>query len=133
MNRFDRLGRVWRYAAVGVVTNGACYLLFLLLIGVGVGAVAANGMCYLAGVTMGYVGNRRWTFRSENRHAHDVIRFAAAHAVGLSSSIATIALLLRVLPPPLAQIGAIVVAAVAIFVSLELFGFARPATGLERE
>lgn len=131
MNGFERLGRAWRYAAVGLATNGACYLLFLSLIHLRVAAVVANGLCYIVGVALGYFGNRRWTFRSENRHAHDLIRFAGAHAVGFTSSVATIAVLLRVMPPQLAQIGAIGVAAVAIFVSLELFGFARPSARVD--
>lgn len=125
MNGTQLEGRAWRYAAMGIATNGVCYLLFILLIGVGVAAVPANGLCYVAGVGLGYVGNRRWTFRSRNSHGRDMVRFACAHALGFASSIATIAVLVRIMPPLLAQIGAIGVAAVVIFVALEALGFAR--------
>lgn len=125
MTGSDRWSRLGRYAAVGLATNGSCYLLFLALIRAGVPVVGANGACYLAGVVMGYVGNRRWTFRSSNRHRHDMIRFVAAHVLGLSASVVTISVLVLFMPAEFAQIGAIGIAAATIYVALELFGFAR--------
>ncbi len=83
VTKFERLTRFQRYAILGLVTNGVCYLLFLVLIRLSVSIVAANGLSYLAGFAMSYFGNRRWTFRSSNRHGHDMSRFVAAHILGL--------------------------------------------------
>lgn len=129
MSASNRGTRMWRYAVLGIAINGFCYLLFLFLIWTGISAVAANGACYIVGAALGYLGNRSWTFGGSGApHRQDLARFAAAHAIGFSTSIVSIALLVRIMPAPVAQIGAIGVAAVAIFIALEVLGFGRSRT-----
>jgi len=116
-------GRLGRYAVLGVVTNGLVFLVFLALVHVGVSPVAANAICYGLGLVLSYLGNRRWTFRSTRGHGADAWRFGAAHLCGFATSIATIALAVRFVPPALAQIAAIGAAAAVIFAVLNLLRF----------
>lgn len=121
---YSRLSaRLWRYVVLGILTNGLCYGAFLLLVAIGVTPVAANALCYMLGLMLGYVGNRRWAFRSENRHVSDMLRFGAAHAAGFASSIACISIAMKVMPVALAQLVAIVVAAGIIFTVLQISRF----------
>lgn len=121
---YSRLSaRLWRYVVLGILTNGLCYGAFLLLVAIGVTPVAANALCYMLGLMLGYVGNRRWAFRSENRHVSDMLRFGAAHVAGFASSIACISITMKVMPVALAQLVAIVVAAGIIFTVLQISRF----------
>lgn len=121
---FSRLAtRLWRYVVLGILTNGLCYGTFLLLVAIGATPVAANALCYMLGLMLGYIGNRRWAFRSENRHVSDMLRFGAAHVAGFGSSIACISIAMKVMPVALAQLVAIVVAAGIIFTVLQISRF----------
>lgn len=124
----DFARRIGKFAILGIASNGLCYLLFLGLLFAGVSAVASNALCYLFGFTISYVGNRRWTFRSANSHRADLVRFGCAHLVGFSSSVVSMALLVRVMPAPLAQIVTIGISAVVIFIALQLLRFGRSAS-----
>lgn len=122
--RVSRLvNRLWRYGVLGIVINLGCYLVFLLLLASGTRPVTANAACYVLGLVLGYVGNRTWTFRSEGRHGPDLLRFGGAHLAGFATSMATIAVLVRVMPAALAQVGAVLTAAAVIFAALQLLGF----------
>lgn len=116
-------GRLWRYATLGVAINGLCYVVFLLFVRVGTDPLTANALCYGLGLALGYFGNRRWTFRSGNRHLPDMLRFGAAHIAGFASSITCIAFTMRILPIALAQLVAVAVAAGIIFVILQITQF----------
>lgn len=119
------LGQLRRYSVVGVVSNICCYLVFLGLLRLRTTPVAATALCYLLGVAISYSANRRWTFRSRNRHRTDAICFAGAYTLGLAFSMAAMALLVRSLPPAAAQVVVVVATATVIFTCLRVFGFGR--------
>lgn len=120
--------RFARYGIVGLATNLSLYLLFLLLLRLAASPVAAAGICYVLGVAMSYLLNRRWTFASTDTHLRDLAKFFFAYGLGLVSTMLTISLLLRVLPPATAQIINIAITAVIIYGCLRMlrFGSGRP-------
>jgi len=75
-------GQFTRYAIVGVGSNLALFLLYLLLTGSGMGHKLAATVSYVLGVLLTFVLNRSWSFRSGGRPAGQLGRYAAAHVLG---------------------------------------------------
>lgn len=128
------LTRFIRYATVGLVSNGALYVAYLGLTALGVTPEPASALLYCAGIAGTYLANRGWSFKSERSHAWAAPRYAVTYLLGMGAQIATLAAGHRVLdlPHQVAQLGAMVAAAAAIFLLLNLWVFAasRPnATG----
>lgn len=115
--------RFSKYGIIGLVNNAALYLLFVLLVTLGIRPVLTAGLCYILGVAISYVLNRRWTFESTNSHARDLPRFVVAYGVGLASTLVTIYVLLFWLPPEIAQILNIGITALVIYGMLRLLRF----------
>ena len=120
---FDEARRFARYGAVGAATTILLYLVYLLLLAVGIAPVVAAGICYLPGVALSYVGNRRFTFASNESHRDDLAKFLGAYAAGLVSTLVTVTVMLRWLGPELAQLVNIVITPIVIYTSLRLLRF----------
>ena len=112
-----------RYALIGIVSNSICYLVFLSLLWAEISPVLANACCYFLGLTLSYVANRSWTFQSTNRHLSDLLRFGGAYGLGFLTSVLTMAVLVRFMPAPVAQVFTIGMTAVVIFCALQLLRF----------
>ena len=119
------LTRFGRYGGVGVGTNLGLYALFLLLVWAGLSPVPVSGLCYVLGVAMSYLLNRRWTFASRGSHQQDLPRFMIAYGVGLIVTLVSMRLLILPLGPELAQLTTISITAATIFVALILLRFGR--------
>ena len=85
--------------------------------------VVASGLCYVAGVSLSYLVNRRWTFASRTSHSRDLPRFVASYGVGLLVTFLSMTILIRVLSPALAQLLTIGITAMSIYLSLRLLRF----------
>ncbi len=118
--------RAGRYITVGLVTNVTLYLLFLGLVILGLPPVGVSAACYLLGVALSYLLNRRWSFRSAAGHRHDLPRFLAAYGAGLAVTVLAMSLLAGPLGPALAQLLTIAIAALTIYSALRLLGFGTP-------
>jgi putative flippase GtrA len=119
-----------RFAVAGIGVNAVAYAVFLALIGpVDMAPVAASGATYAFAFALGYVVHRAWTFESVAPQARDLPRYAAAHGVGLTVTVAAMSLLARVMAPWLAQIVVIGVAAASIYATLRLTGFGQGPEG----
>lgn len=114
-----------RYGAVGLLTNGAVYAVFLLLVALGLHPVASSALCYCLGLALSYALNRTWTFRSDADHGHDAPRFLLAYAIGLVFAVASISLLLIRFSPAVAQLATIGLTAIFIFALLKILRFGR--------
>lgn len=121
----NEIQRLYRYGVVGITVNFSLYLVFLLFLHFELTPTVAAGLCYGLGVAISYLINRRWTFASTDSHRRDLPKFLLAYGVGLVSTLLTIAILIRWLPPELAQIFNIGLTAMVIYVSLRLFRFGR--------
>lgn len=120
--------RLTRYGAVGILTNVSLYVLFLVLVGVGLPPVPVSALCYLLGVALSYMLNRRFAFSSTAGHRHDLPRFLAAYGLGLLVTVVAMRLLVEPLGPAIAQFLTIGIAALTIFSSLLLLRFGEKAS-----
>jgi len=84
------VSQIARFGAVGICATLTSYLVALLAAGI-VSPFLANGLGYLGGVGVSYFGHRRFTFRSNRRHASAFPRFAVASLCGLAASYAALA------------------------------------------
>lgn len=115
--------RLMRFGIVGVASNAALYVAFLLLLQLAVRPLSAAAACYGAGVCFSYVLNRTWAFDSRDTHREDLPKFLVAHGVGILSTILVLRLLLGWLRPELAQIVNVAVTALITYASLAWLGF----------
>lgn len=130
MTRIQREAKQFsKYGIIGLANNLILYLLFVLLIHMGVQPVLTAGICYVLGVAISYGLNRRWTFTSRSSHARDLPRFLVAYAAGLVSTVTAITILLLWLPPEIAQLFNIVITAVVIYMMLRLLKFGEGQSG----
>ncbi|WP_312887514.1 GtrA family protein [Microvirga arabica] len=111
---------------MGAVTNLSLYVLFLLLVWAGGAPLLISALCYVLGVIMSYLLNRRWTFASRSSHSHDLPRFLLAYGIGLGTTLVSMNLLINLLRPAIAQILTIGVTALSIYASLYLMRFGQP-------
>lgn len=115
--------RIGRFSIVGIGVNASLYLLFLALVWTGLPAVAVSAFCYVLGVGMSYVLNRRWSFESRADHRQDLPRFLTAYGSGLVVAITSISLLVGPFGPALAQLVTIAAAAATTFGMLHVLRF----------
>lgn len=76
-------GRARRFALVGVVNTAIDFLLFTVLIAVGLGVLTANTVSTSAGMAFSFVVNRAWSFRSARPARETVVPFLVVTLVGL--------------------------------------------------
>jgi len=76
------LRQLLRYGLVGAAVNLCGYLLFLLMTWLGMEAKAAMTVLYVAGATVGFWGNRNWTFGHRGSIAGPALKYFGAHAGG---------------------------------------------------
>lgn len=115
--------RLTKYGVVGIITNVIAYIAFVVFVKFSMAPVLASGVVYLLGMVVNYNLNRRWTFKSTNSHRHDMPRFVLAYGIGLVMTVLTMSILQHIISPYLAQIVAVVVAAISIFATLSLVAF----------
>ena len=71
-----------RYGVIGVASNIATYLAYLLITFLGMEAKVAMTIVYLSGASIGFFGNRKWTFDHQGVASHAALRYMLAHAFG---------------------------------------------------
>lgn len=112
-----------RYGIVGLSTNALLYVLFIVLIRLGLSTVLSAAICYALGITLSYLLNRRWSFESAASHRQDLPRFLFSYGVGFCATMIFISVLTRWLAPEIAQVLNIGLTAVTIYLCLRLFRF----------
>ena len=71
-----------RYGIVGVVSNLAIYLVYLLIAYLGVEPKKAMTLVYIIGASIGFIGNRKWTFAHRGDPSRAALRYILAHLFG---------------------------------------------------
>ena len=85
-----------RFALVGGGITGAVYLGFRLLLRAGMDPVPASALCWLFGLSLGYVLNKRVTFQlRRNATVAEVVTFLAGYGVQLLIGMGGYALLMK--------------------------------------
>lgn len=115
--------RLARYGLVGLGSNLSLYLLFILFLRLGLAPTLSAGLCYVLGVALSYLLNRRWTFASNDSHFRDLPKFLLAYGIGLGYTVAMLLFLMLWLPPEIAQIINIGMTALVIYASLRVMRF----------
>ena len=114
-----------RYGAVGVLTNGVGYVLYLALSWGGVDPKLAMSLLYAVGVVISFLANRSWSFRHDGKLRKSFPRHLIAYAVGYLINL----ILLWVgvdrlgIPHEVVQALAIVVVAAILFAMLKFWVF----------
>ena len=106
-----------RFVAVGVSNTLLSTLVFAALFHLGVHYLLASSVAFALGALNSYVLNRRWTFRSRDRCAPELARFACVQIVGLGVDLALLSGLVELagIPHVVAQVLAFPAASVVMF------------------
>jgi putative flippase GtrA len=118
-------GEFARFAVVGVVSNAALYLLYLLLTQLGLGHKMAASVTYAIGVLQTFVFNRRWSFRHAGAPTPALRRYIGAYSLGYALNILVLAVLVDRMgyPHQWVQGVMIIVLAVLLFAAQKLWVF----------
>ena len=71
-----------KYGVVGLATNVAGYLLYLLITHLGMPPKGAISILYPLGAALGFLGNRKWTFEYQGGQRAAVMKYILAHSGG---------------------------------------------------
>ena len=116
---------LYRYGLVGIASNLAVYCIFIALIWGAIPPIWATAICYVIGLSISYLANRRWSFESTADHRSDLLRFLLAYGAGFAATLGFISVLTLFLRPEIAQVINIGLTAMVIYICLQLFGFGR--------
>jgi len=117
--------QLFRYGVVGIASNLAGYLLFLLITHIGVEPKTAMTLLYAVGATAGFFGNRRWAFSHEGALLEASTRYVIAHLFGYMINFLILLTFVDVLgySHQIVQAVAIIVVAGFLFVVFKYFVF----------
>lgn len=114
-----------RYAVVGIVNNSTGYLIYLLLTYLGTAPKLTMTLLYAVGATIGYAGNRRFTFAHSGNVMASGSRYLVAHFFGYLINLATLIIFVDYLGyrHQWVQAAAIFVVAGFLFFAFKFFVF----------
>lgn len=76
------VSQLTRYAVIGIVSNLAGYFAYLLLTLFSVGPKLGMKLVYVIAASVGYFGNRQWTFAHRGKIPTTLIKYGMAHCCG---------------------------------------------------
>jgi putative flippase GtrA len=122
--------RVLRFGAVGLASNAVGYLIYLLITFLGAGPKTTMTVLYAIGATIGYFGNRRFTFGFRGDHLKAVLRYGIAHLAGFALNYALLFTLVDIYgyPHQLVQAAAIFIVAGFLLLAFTFFVFRQDRT-----
>ena len=114
-----------RYGLVGLASNAAAYVAYLVLAEVGGSPIVSMTCVYLVAATIGFWGNRQLTFAHRGSPFGAAGRYLLAYAVGYAINLGMLLVLVDGYgyPHPLVQAVAILVVASYLFLALTFFVF----------
>jgi putative flippase GtrA len=117
--------QLFRYGLVGIASNLTGYLIFLLITTMGIGPKTAMTMLYAVGATIGFIGNRTWTFAHHGTFLRSGVRYVIAHCCGYLINLAVLLTFVDVLGYSHRWVQAIAIFVVAgfLFVTFKYFVF----------
>ncbi len=120
-----------RYVLVGLGSNVAIYLVYLLLTSWGWNPKLAMSLLYFIGVLQTFVFNKKWAFRFNGAATPALVRYATAYALGYVVNLSTLMLLVDQmgLPHQWVQGAMIVVVAMMLFLAQRYWVFPSTAKG----
>ena len=114
-----------RYGLVGMASNAAVYFIYLLITHLGVEPKTAMTLVYITGGSIGFIGNRKWTFAHRGDSSRAAFRYVLAHLSGyfLNFMILYTFVDRLALPHQWVQAAAILVVAGFLFIIFKYFVF----------
>lgn len=117
--------QLFRYVILGLLSNASGYFIYLLITSLGAGPKKAMTGLYLIGATIGFIGNRQWTFSYRGGITSSLARFGIAHLLGYFLNLALLMIFVDRFgyPHEWVQAIAILVVALFLFILFRLFVF----------
>lgn len=112
------LSQFLRYAVIGLISNLACYLLYLGLTVLGWGPKLAMSVIYGLAVVQTFLFNKRWTFGHQGRGRIVFIRYCLAYGAGYVINLAALALFVDSWRFPHQVVQAIMIPSLAVLLFL---------------
>lgn len=114
-----------RYACVGVMSNAAGYLIYLLLTSLEMAPKLAMSMLYGVSAMIGFFGNRNLTFSHKGARLGSSVRYIFVHVVGYLINLAVLVIFVDQLgwAHQFVQASAILIVATFLFITFKLFVF----------
>lgn len=114
-----------RYAFVGIVSNLAGYLIYLLVTYLGATPKLTMTLLYGIGATIGYIGNRNLTFAHKGSLLASGVRYFMAHCFGYCINLAILIIFVDKLGYVHQWVQAIAIFVVAgfLFIAFKFFVF----------
>jgi len=118
--------RLLRFGLVGIASNIAGYLVYLLLTGIGGTPKLTMTVLYGVGATIGFIGNREFTFAHQGSVFKAVIRYILTQCVGYLINLVILIVMVDHLgySHQWVQAVAILVVAMYLFLAFRYFVFA---------
>lgn len=114
-----------RYGLVGVVSNLAIYFVYLLITYLGVEPKKAMTFVYIFGASIGFIGNRKWTFAHRGNSSSAALRYVLAHLFGYLLNLLILVTFVDLLgyTHQWIQAAAIIIVAGFLFIEFKYFVF----------
>lgn len=120
-----------RYGIVGILSNLGGYLIYLIVTWMGVGPKTAMSILYTAGATIGFMGNRKWSFAYQGQLLPNFLRYASAHICGYAINFLILFVFVDELRYPHQIVQAIAIFIVAGFLFIIFKYFVFPSTTIK--
>lgn len=119
------------YGVIGLASNLVGYAAYLVLTHMGSDPKLAMSLLYAIACSIGFFGNRRWTFDHQGNVLGSALRFLAAHFLGYLMNLSILVVFVDRLgyPHQAVQAVAIFVVAAFLYVAFRWFVFPRKMGG----
>lgn len=113
------------YGMVGVINNAAIYFAYLLITYLGVEPKKSMTLVYIIGASIGFIGNRKWTFTHHGDVTGAALRYALAHLFGYLLNLLILAIFVDGMgyTHQWVQAAAVIIVAAFLFVVFKYFVF----------
>ena len=121
----DSIKELVRYAIVGILSNLAGYVVYILATHFGALPKITMTILYFVGATIGYIGHRNFTFTYEGSFLGSGLRYVIAHLLGYLINLIILIIFVDYYkyPHQWVQAGAIFVVAGYLLIAFKFFVF----------
>jgi putative flippase GtrA len=116
-----------RFGIVGLVSNALLYLLYLLLVNLGVDPKLVVTILYILGLSSTFIFNKRWSFSHQGDWSRSGVRYVSLYGGLYLTNILVLLLLVDLLELPHAfvQAGVVLVFIPVVFLMQRYWVFAK--------
>ena len=117
--------QVIRYGIVGIATNALGYSIYLIITYLGMPPKVTVSILYPVSIAIAYISHGKWTFRTGEATFRSFWRFVLAYLLGYLTNILLLYYCVDIMgyPHQWAQLGAMFVVALQLFLTLKYFVF----------